>query len=183
MSIDTEVNESVVNIITKAFNEAGENVTETEISEIDEADLTLEKQESSNFPQIMFGAALFKDILDWLQVTGVWAIVSTILSVILSAIILIWLIGKMHGAWWKKKLIRGLWVRYVIAMLIEYIPFISIIPANTILILMAHFREKKIVIIFNKILENLHGKKLDFNEILPQSEAYDEDTDRDTLEE
>ncbi len=40
---------------------------------------------------------------------------------------------------------------------VEFIPIVKIIPANTIFILLAHYREKKIVKLFNLALEEMRS--------------------------
>jgi hypothetical protein len=72
-------------------------------------------------------------------------------------------LGKISGGSYKKPLIKYIWRRFAIVFLVELIPIVKIIPANTIFILLAHFRETKIVKVFNFALEKMHnpasGKK------------------------
>ena len=109
----------------------------------------------SGFPVVIFLLAIVKDLFDILELTVVGIIITKILSVLFGIVLFFWCLGKLSGGWWKKKLIRYIWKRYIIAMAIEAIPFIAIIPANMIFILMVHNREKKVVKIFNSLLEQL----------------------------
>jgi hypothetical protein len=113
--------------------------------------------EKPSFPGIVLSLALIKDILDAGDFTGIGIVVTTALSFLISLVLFLWLLGKVSGGWWKKKLIRGLWVRYALAVFIEFIPFVKLIPATTILVLMAHFREPKVVQALNGALERIHS--------------------------
>jgi peptidoglycan biosynthesis protein MviN/MurJ (putative lipid II flippase) len=108
-----------------------------------------------NFPIAMFVIAVLKDILDTLDLTGIGIILTTALSFLMALILFIWFLGKLGGGWWKKRVVSWLWARYVLVMVIECIPLFKIIPATTILILMAHNKEKKIVKLFNAALDEL----------------------------
>jgi hypothetical protein len=71
-------------------------------------------------------------------------------------VLFFWFLGKIHGVWWKKKTISWLWKRLLLGAVIEHIPFLKLIPTFTILVLMAHYRETKLVKILNAVLEELH---------------------------
>ena len=47
-------------------------------------------------------------------------------------------------------------MRFFLMLGIEIIPFVNMIPANTIFVLMAHYKETKIAKLFNEALEILH---------------------------
>ena len=114
-----------------------------------------------DFPYFIFSIALIKDIIDVpanLMIFGV--VISFALSLIFSLILFFWFLGKLNGAWWKRALIKKLILRFILCATIETLPFASILPASTILVLMVYYREKKVVILINEALQKLHGKKL-----------------------
>lgn len=124
----------------------------------DAEQLVVERPVAPDFPYFMVAIAVLKDFLDVPADLSVVAIpMSTALSFLIALVLFFWLLGKMSGGWWKKKLIRWLWVRYIIAIAIEFIPVLKIVPATTILVLMAHFRETKIVRAFDASLQRLHA--------------------------
>jgi len=112
--------------------------------------------EKPSFPIFILTAALIKDVIDVVDITGVGAIVTTVFSLILAVILFVWCLGKLSGGWWKRALIRWLWTVVIIAIFIEMIPVVKMIPANTIFILMAYYKEKKIVKLLNLALEKMH---------------------------
>ncbi len=148
--------QAVQNILKKLSGESG--------IPYDTTDATLlikEPPQQPNFPYIMVSITILKDILDVpIELSIIGIVVTTILSFLLAIIIFIWILGKLSGGWWKKAMIRWLWIRYVFAILIEFLPFFKIIPATTILVLMAHYRETKIVMFFNAALEEFRKKKI-----------------------
>lgn len=108
------------------------------------------------FPFLIVLMAVFKDVIDFLlNLTLIAAPLPVISSFLVGVVLFFWVLGKASGGWWKKRLIKWLWTRYVITLLIELVPFVNIVPATTIFILMAHYREKKIVRIINGVLEEL----------------------------
>lgn len=110
------------------------------------------------FPIVMVLLAGFKDLLDIpLDLSLVLAIFVFFTSLLISGIIAIWCFGKISGGWWKKSLIRWLWLRFFIMLGVELIPFVQMVPANTIFILMAHYKETKIVKLFDEALGILHS--------------------------
>lgn len=118
----------------------------------------LSSEPTPPFPTLIFMAAVFKDFLDIPGEFGIITIIlTTFLSIILSVVFFVWAMGKISGGFWKKRLIRWLWIRYVAMFVIEIIPFFKIVPTFTIFILMVYYKEKKIVILFNKFLEELHS--------------------------
>ncbi len=127
-----------------------------------DAQLLLEKPpEKPGFPFIILPLAVLKDLLDIpgeLSIIGI--LVTTVLSFILALILFFWVMGKLGGGWWKKRMIGWLWRRYIVAMCIEFLPFGKMIPATTIFVLMAYHHEKKIVKLFDSALEKLHSAGL-----------------------
>jgi len=141
----------VVGKVRKIFSDEGENFDDG-----DEKMLVGESAIKPDFPYIIVTAAIIKDLLDIpLDVSVVGIILTTILSFILFLVLFMWVLGKLGGGWWKKKIIRWLWIRYIAAIILEFVPFFQIVPATTIFILMAHYKEKKIVRLFNLALEEL----------------------------
>lgn len=145
--------------INQAFSEVGDLFNEEGIEfAADDVETLLEgEQPLPQFPMLMVSMAAVKDIFDSLDFTGVGIILTTILSVIFGVTIALWMLGKMKGGWWKKALIRWFWNRYMLAFIIEFIPGLKIVPATTILVLMAHYRELKLVKLLNGALEILHN--------------------------
>lgn len=137
--------------IEESFHKANEGDFEDE----EKKELLINPPKRPGFPFLIVGVAALKDLLDTLDVTGIGVFFTTVLSLILALIMGLWSFGKMSGGWWKKRLIRWLLIRYLLVVIIEFIPGIKIIPTNTIFIIMAHNKEKKIVQLFNLALEKL----------------------------
>jgi hypothetical protein len=117
-----------------------------------------EKTPLPPFPYFIFTIAVLKDIVDVIAtITVVGIVLSMALSFLFALILFMWTMGKMSGGWWKKKLINYILVRYGITIIIEFIPGVNIIPTTTIFILMAHYRETKIVKLMNLALEKMHS--------------------------
>ena len=113
-----------------------------------------------SFPFFILTVAIVKDALDLpLDLTGVGIVVATILGLVLSLILTIWTWNRLSGGWWKKKIITWMWMSLGAVVVIEIVPGLQIVPANTIFILMAHYKEKKLVQLFDAALEHL--KKAD----------------------
>lgn len=124
----------------------------------DEKKLIASKPSKPKFPAFMLALAAIKDILDIpgdLSVVGI--ILTTLTSFLIAVTLFIWTWNKISGGWWKTRLIRWLWIRYVATILIEFIPGIKLVPTNTIFIFMAYKKEAKIVKLFNRALEELHA--------------------------
>lgn len=115
------------------------------------------------FPFVMLTIAIMKDIIDVpgeLSVIGI--VLTTALSLVIALVLFFWFMGKVSGKWWKGRMVSWLWKRYVFAIALEFIPFFKIVPATTILVLMAHFRETKTVKILNSAMEAIHSAKFKF---------------------
>lgn len=106
-------------------------------------DLRVNPPEEPAFPWLMFGAAIFKDLLDSLDLTGVGVVITTLTSFVLALVIFLWLFGKIK--WYQKGLLRWVIRRYGIVVILEFIPFVKIIPIWTFYVFFAHHREKKLV--------------------------------------
>lgn len=140
--------------IGEMFASKGEKFEDEDVEKLTKED----PKPAPHFPMMIVSAAIIKDILDVpadLSLIGV--VVAFLLSIAMSMILTIWTFNKISGGWWKKALIRWLWMLFFGTMVIEFIPFVQMIPANTIFVLMAHYKEKKIVKLFDAALEKLHA--------------------------
>ncbi len=128
---------------------------------VEEATQIIEAKPSSvpTFPFMMFSLGLLKDALDFLDLTLVGTLFAFLFSVIFGFIFFFWSMGKISGGWWKKGLISWLWKRIVIVALIEFIPFVQMVPATALLILLAHYHETKLAKLINLALEQIHGAR------------------------
>jgi len=127
--------------------------------------LSLKKPPQVDFPYFIFGISVFKDVLDTGDILVVGIVFTTAFSFLCSLILFFWTLGKISGGWWKKAGLSFLWQkmfttkiwgRLILAMGIEFIPFLKIIPATTIFTFMAYKSETKIVKLINLALEELH---------------------------
>jgi hypothetical protein len=123
----------------------------------DEGFLVKNTPEKPSFPGLMVSLALLKDVLDGLEITGVGILVTTALSFLLALVLFLWMLDKLSGGWWKKKLVRKLFIKYGLAITIEFIPVLKLIPTATIFVLMAHYDETKIVRLLNGALERMRS--------------------------
>lgn len=139
--------------IRSIFTNAGEEFTEG-----DEELIIKNPPKNPRFPYIIVALAILKDLLDVGDLSIVGIVLTTAVSFLIAIVLFFWTLGKLSGGWWKKKMISWLWKRYILAIAIEFTPFGKIIPATTIFILMAHYREKRIVKVLNEALEELHRK-------------------------
>jgi hypothetical protein len=133
----------------------GKKIFEDENESFEDGDeklLVAEGAQEPSFPIFMFAAALLKDIFDSIGLTGIGLILTIPFNIIFWIVMIIWSWSKMSGGWWKGRMIKWLWKRFMFAFILDFIP---IAPAATILVLMAHNHEKKIVRLFNEFLEEL----------------------------
>jgi hypothetical protein len=121
-----------------------------------EQELPANRAENPDFPILIVMLAIIDDIIDFLELTIIGMLLTKALALVIAIVLFFWVLGKASGGWWKKRLIGWLWKRYIVATLIEFTPLGGIIPANTIFVLMAHYREKKLVKAANLVLEELH---------------------------
>lgn len=117
--------------------------------------LATSPEKAPPFPVVIFIFALLKDLIDTAELTIIGIVITKILTIIFAVILFFWILGKASGGWWKKKVIKWLWKRYVAVIIIELIPIVGLIPANAIFVLMAHKRETKVVKAINFALEEL----------------------------
>ena len=128
-----------------------------ELGEEDINQMLKDPPSSPSFPIFIVTTAIIKDFLDFPgEALIVTIVLTTIASFGMGIIILFWMLGKMSGGFWKKAMIKWFWKRYLLAMMLELIPFVKMVPATTILVLMAHYRETKLVKLMNGGLEILH---------------------------
>ena len=141
--------------------ESGEKFTEQDREQAEKSPPRL-----PTFPITISIFALIKDILDVPEnLSAVAAGLATLTSIPISLIILKWVwektAGGTAGGWLKKKMIRWVWMKYIGAVIIEFIPFINFVPTYTIFILMTHRKEIKLVRGMKQIMEKIrHRKKL-----------------------
>jgi hypothetical protein len=146
----------------KTFQEV-KDVFEDKKETLEESDIDRamgEAPKKPNFPNLLFTAAVLKDVLDCLDLTFVGILLTTLLGLFLGVAVFIWCLGKISGGWWRKAMIRLLIWGFIILFFAEIIPYVKIIPVNSIFILMVYFREKKIVRLFNLLLEKMHEAEL-----------------------
>ncbi|HEY4483864.1 MAG TPA: hypothetical protein VI752_01640 [Candidatus Paceibacterota bacterium] len=138
---------NILNEVKDEFTEAGEIFENEDIEAID-GDLPTQK----HFPGMIFSLAVLKDIVDSVSLTGIGLVLTTITSISIAVILFCWILLNGGGAW-KKRAMKNIWARFVAYAVLETIPYINLIPFNTILVWTIHNKEKKLVILFNSALE------------------------------
>jgi len=145
---------AVIESIRQDFSEKGEEFNSSDLENL----VTTAPPSMPPFPFFILSLAILKDVLDVLLTpTVVLMIVTFMLGFVIGIILTIWMWDKMSGGWWKKNLLKWIWRRLGLAIAIEIIPVAQLIPASTILVLMAHYKEVKVVRLFNLALEKLHS--------------------------
>lgn len=124
--------------------------------DVDMEDLSKGALPASGFPLLIFGGAFVKDMLDALDFTIVGTIVVFFVTIVFSIILALWCLGKVSGGFWKKAMIGWVLKRAGIFLMLEFMPFLQIVPATMIFVLMVYYRETKIGKIMNEGLEQLH---------------------------
>jgi hypothetical protein len=117
--------------------------------------LSTKKVELPPFPMFIFVIAILKDLFDITDFTIIGTVFTFFTSALFGVILFFWLLGKVGGKWWKKRVFNWLWKRYVFAMIVEFVPFLKLAPTMTIFIIMTHRRETKVVKAINFALEEL----------------------------
>lgn len=141
--------------IQEIFKNGGEDISDDDIDQI-----TIQKPTAPRFPFIILTLAIIKDLLDFpanLLVIGVP--VSMMAAFAMNVVLFFWILGKVRFKGFRKRFIRWVLSRAWITALLEMIPFVQIVPVTTIFILMVHFKEKKIVKLFDLALEELRRSK------------------------
>jgi hypothetical protein len=110
------------------------------------------KPKKNGFPYVMMGMAIFVDFSDFLQIGVISYIAVLAINVVFFIILLVWLIGQ--GRWWKKRAIKFL-IRLGGVFIAQLIPIIGLIPWTVLFVYLKHNEDKKIVKVFNKILEQV----------------------------
>jgi len=139
--------------IQTTFRSAGEDISIPDIEILQENNAR--KQPLPSFPYFIFTIALIKDIFDMVATISLFGMILTpIFSFLCSLILFFWTLGKISG-WlgFKKKLITGAIIRFFGMFAIELIPGVNFLPVTTIYVLLAHYRETKMVKLINKALE------------------------------
>lgn len=144
--------------ITRTMKEIREvfNSEKEDFDEEDALDVLNNPPDPVHFPIFIFTLSVTKDALDMLDLTLIGIVVTTLFTIFTSITIFFWMFGKVKGKWWKKKILRFLIRRSIIMIFGEMLPFIKMIPTTTIFVLMAHYKEKKIVRLMNVALEMMH---------------------------
>jgi hypothetical protein len=117
--------------------------------------LISDRPEMPSFPFFMTMFALTKDVLDALDISGVGALLTTLLSIAIGIVLFAYTFGKLRNGFLKKILLRKTLTRLIIAIGIELIPGIKIIPTVTVWVLMNHYSETKLVKTLDAILEEV----------------------------
>jgi hypothetical protein len=116
------------------------------------------KRRQPSIPYVAISLALSKDVLDYVQISGVGLLITVPISVIASASLIYWAWGKTSFRAWKEKILRWL----IISIIIELFPLSSFIPATLILVLIIHYNEIKVIRLINLTLDYMkRGGMLD----------------------
>ena len=108
---------------------------------------------TAHFPVIIFGFAVFSDlVIDpmmlGLELTGIGAALGWVLgwfvSIVLGFTIFLWIFSKSSSV--QRKMMRWLVPRIGVMIVVSGIPGVDfIVPETTILVLLTHLKEKKVV--------------------------------------
>jgi len=139
----------------RAFTEEGLEYGPEEIGEI----LKAQEPEMPSFPYFLFILAVIKDLLDSLDLTGVGALITTLLSVVVGGILFLWILARFKGAAWKRSQAKKMAVRLLVVCGIEFVPFLKIIPSNTVWVCLAYSGEKRAAEGIRTALGKLHSLK------------------------
>ncbi len=115
-----------------------------ELEEEDFEELKVNPPKTPSFPFFVFTIALIKDFVD-LPTLGILGIFTNIFAWI---VIRIYIFRKVNFVK------RWMYRRYIFTFILEFIPFINMIPQNTIFVLRAYAKEKKQI---NAVLEKLEN--------------------------
>ena len=152
----------VQNTIRDIFKNENQDITPTEVDELIQIKST--PLPRPGFPFFILILGTIKDVIDFLDFTGVGLILTTATTFLIAIILFFWYWGKMSFAGlksgiikkiWMKGFASKIWLRYAIAMGIESIPFLKFVPATTILILLSHHSENTVVKLINRILDEM----------------------------
>ncbi len=157
---NTSINDTkqAIREVQELFRAQKEELSNAELDEL--TNLNAKPASLPDFPYIIVSLAILKDIFDFGDVIVIGIIFTTALSFVIGVVLFFWTMGKTSGGWWKKRLIKKLWTKYIFALAIEFIPFLKIIPTTTIFVLLARYDETKVVKLINTSLERLRGARL-----------------------
>jgi hypothetical protein len=145
--------QSVFRSIREKYAAEGERFEEEDAHEL----INNKRPETPPFPIFIFLCAAFADFtkifLDFLVVT---IPVAMIIGIMTSFMLFFWMWGKVKGMWYKKMILGWAWKRFIITAFAESFPILNIFPGATIFVLMAHFRETKVVRLMNAALDAIH---------------------------
>jgi hypothetical protein len=152
---DTAIFHDALRGIREIFRRNGEKL---ETAEEEAIVRSVPAPEEPSLPFFILYASVCKDLLDFtlVELTGVGYVIVVILSWMLWVVLFFWFLGKINGTWWKGILIKRLWLWLVLVLVVESVPLLKIVPTNTILVLMAHYREKKMVKLITLAMELWH---------------------------
>jgi hypothetical protein len=105
------------------------------LAEIKSGEIELDSEKTNSpFPFILFSAAAFKDVLDALDTTGFGILLTTTLSLLIAVVLYIWAMSHLGigGARATKRTA----IRIASTIIIEFIPFVKIIPATSVFVYM-----------------------------------------------
>ncbi len=123
----------------RIFQEEGIAYEKEDVQEI----LNAKNPDEPHFPFFIVLLAIIKDILDALTLSGVGYVVSFVTSILIGAVIFMWIISKGKAPW-RKKHVRKSIERFIVANLADLIPFLNILPIETIFVLMVYSDEKQL---------------------------------------
>jgi len=133
------------------LNRELENVTPVgeELQQEDFEEIIAKPPKRSSFPYFILTIAVLKDFFDLISL-GFFGIILNIFAFIALRI---WLLGKV--GFMKRYLYR----RYIFTLILEFIPFINMIPQWTIFVLRGHAKENKKI---DEILTVMEKRLIDF---------------------
>lgn len=113
-----------------------------ELGEEDFEEIRINLPTRPSFPIHIFTLALIKDISDIYSV----GLLGTFTNIIAMLVIRLWLFGKVGF------IQKYLYKRFIFALILEFIPFINVIPQWSFFVWKGHFKERKRI---DKILESI----------------------------
>ncbi len=115
------------------YEQEVENLESEGITKEDIEGAKINIPEKPEFPFLIFMLAVTKDIVDWVGL----GVAGTIVNIIVAPIMFLYLRGKVGYV--QKWIYR----KYVFTMILEFIPFINLIPQNAIFVIRAHLKENE----------------------------------------
>ena len=145
------------NRIRETFKKSGEKLNDTDIREL--SSMKQDQIPKAHFPYFIFTIALIKDIIDAIAtVTLIGIVVSMALSFVCAVILFIWTLMKLGNTGVaQKRMTNKILMRCGLAIGIELIPGLNVIPTATIFVLFTYFEEKKVGKLFKLAHAQLHS--------------------------